>query len=154
MQPIVEGVALEPGERLLVWSKKDGHTAPIAALVVLGVIFTPILLGLLFFYLAIAYKKRTTYAELFTDRRYVMIKGDGKATSMPWDSITSISVFRASRTVPRLQLKHPGGLVFISTVQSFDKAGGGRVYIDELLKRWREPGFLDTLVPTGRAAKL
>lgn len=72
--PTVWGVPLEPGERVLYYKRHTGQGERIF-LFFIGVIFLPILLGLLFLYWGIFYEQTHERVQVITDRRILGITG-------------------------------------------------------------------------------
>ena len=148
----VPGVELEPGERVLVWRVETGHGGKVAAMIVLGGVLAIGVIGLLFLYMAVTYKKRTTYAELVTDRRFVHVKGDGRVVSVPYNTITKVTTIRQGAITKEIHITSNAEksiTIMVTTVTGPDRTS---IKLPDFLSRRDEPGFLASLVPTGRAA--
>ena len=150
----MDGVTLEPGERVLVWMQETGHTGRVVSMVLVGLFLLPVLLGVLILYNAITYKKRTNYTEILTDRRFALVKGDGTIVSIPFDTITRVTTVKRGNVESSLMLESSAApRSTVSMTALYDQPAGSIKLVD-FLNRRREPGFLETVVATGRAKGL
>ena len=75
--PTVWGVPLEPGERVLYYKRHTGSGERIF-MFAMGVLFLPVLFGLLLLYWAVFYEETHERAQVITDRRIMGITGTRK----------------------------------------------------------------------------
>lgn len=76
-QPTVWGVPLEYGERVLYYKRHTGVGERIF-LIFIGIIFLPVLIGILFLYMGIRYEATHNRVQVITDRRILGITGTRK----------------------------------------------------------------------------
>lgn len=76
-QPTVWGVPLEYGERVLYYKRHTGIGERIF-IIFIGIIFLPILIGILFLYMGIRYEATHNRVQVITDRRMLGISGTRK----------------------------------------------------------------------------
>lgn len=72
MVPTVWGIPLEPGERVLYYSRKQGNGERIF-MFVMGIVLLPVLVGIWLLHQAITYDKSTERVVVITDRRMLGI---------------------------------------------------------------------------------
>ncbi len=96
----VMGVPLEPGERVI-WFKKHDYTVDKIVLWVLGVLFLVVLIGIIFIILALIHDGRNPKAHVLTNRRIIVIPGNGQPQSYVLSQIADMEPVR--------QRNHGGG---------------------------------------------
>lgn len=94
------GVPLEPGERVI-WFKEHSHTVEKVMMIILGVLFLVILIGLLFIWMGVTADKRNPRAHAITNRRLIFWPGKGGPQFYPVSQIVDVE--------PERQRAHGGG---------------------------------------------
>lgn len=92
-QPSVLGVALEPGERVLWYDRRD-YRAHTVIFWILGVLLLVFVVGLVFIGLALWWAKSQPRGAFMTDRRVVTVDPRGTPTSVALHALADIEVSR------------------------------------------------------------
>lgn len=93
----VLGVQLEPGERVI-YFKQHSHAAEKWTMIVLGVLFLVVLIGLLFLWMGMTADKRNPRAHAITNRRLIYWPGKGEPQSVPFSQIADLEPVRHRST--------------------------------------------------------
>jgi hypothetical protein len=99
----VLGVALEPGERVI-YFRQHSHTAEKVIMIILGVVFLVMIIGLIFLYLGFTAETRNPRAHAITNKRIIYWPGKGVTTSVYFAQITDMEPVRQ-------QARGGGGLI-------------------------------------------
>lgn len=84
------GVALERGERVLYFHRADFRLQRII-LWTAGILFLPVLVGLVFILLAVTFQRRYRNAQIVTNRRLIEISRTGEPTVVPLGELTDVN---------------------------------------------------------------
>ena len=96
----VMGVPLEPGERVIYFSKPS-YTAEKVLYWIFGILFLVILIGIIFIVMAVRVESTNPRAQIVTNRRVILISGKGEVSSMYLAEIADLE--------PERQKAHGGG---------------------------------------------
>ena len=99
----VFGVPLEPGERV-VYFKQHNHAVEKWMMIILGVLFLVVIIGLIFIYLGVTAETRNPKAHALTNRRLIYWPGKGPPQSVYFAQITDMEPVRQ-------QARGGGGLI-------------------------------------------
>jgi hypothetical protein len=83
------GIPLEPGERVI-WFKKHDYTVEKVMMWILGVLFLIVLIGIIFIVLAVLTDGRNPKAHILTNRRLIMIPGNGPPQIYPLEQVADV----------------------------------------------------------------
>ncbi len=92
--PASAGFDLQPDERVL-WSVTRSYTSDKVAFWILGVLFAVILIGIYFIYQAVTIEGKSPRALIITNRRFVILEGNGSVTSHWLAQFVDLSAKRA-----------------------------------------------------------
>ncbi len=87
--PTVLGIPLEPGERVI-WFKRHDHTTEMVVMIVLGVLFLIVLVGIVFLILGLTANSRNPRAHVLTNRRLIYVTGKGQVQQFYLNQLADI----------------------------------------------------------------
>ncbi len=91
------GVPLEQGERVL-WFKKHDYTVEMVIMIILGVLFLIVLIGIIFIILGATVNSRKPRAHILTNRRLIYVTGGGQVQQFYLNQIANIEAERQQRS--------------------------------------------------------
>ncbi|MFO0668675.1 MAG: hypothetical protein U0235_03460 [Polyangiaceae bacterium] len=142
MSATVVGAPLEAGERVIYFHRADLTSARVLYVIV-GLIFLPIVVGLYFFYRAIAFASNEDHYYVITDRRLFTADLRGRVRRQYRLAQVAKVRHRMQPGNQRYEVQGPGGFADTITFRTSEKHDAAR--LEKVLRNLQDPDVLASL---------